>query len=43
MSQMKPLGAQWLIELHHHMLTCLETIRNGFKAAGISDTIVGDV
>ena len=38
MSQMKPLGAQWLIELHQHMLTCPETIRNGFKANGISDT-----
>ena len=27
MSQMKPLGAQWLIELHQHMLTCPETIK----------------
>ena len=40
MSQMKPLGAQWLIELHQHMLTCPETIRNGFKAAGISNALV---
>lgn len=39
MSQMKPLGAQWLIELHQHMLTCTETIRNGFKAAGINDAL----
>ena len=40
MSQMKLLGAQWLIELHQHMLTCPETIKNGFKAAGISDALV---
>ena len=39
MSQMKPLGAQWLIELHQHMFTCPETIINGFKAAGISDAL----
>ena len=39
MSQMKPLGAQWLVELHQHMFTCPETIINGFKAAGISDAL----
>ena len=27
MSQMKPLGAHWLIELHQHMLTCPDAIK----------------
>ena len=31
MSQMKPLGAQWLIELHQHMLTCPDTIKTVSK------------
>lgn len=27
---MKPLGAQWIMELHVHMLAKLEVIKSGF-------------
>ena len=36
---MKPLGAQWIMELHAHMLTKPEIIKNGFQAAGITDIL----
>ena len=39
MSQMKLVGAQWLTELHQRILTCPDTIKNGLKAAGISNTL----
>ena len=34
---MKPLGAQWIMELHAYMLAKPEIIKNGFRAAGITD------
>lgn len=37
MSQMKPLGAQWIRRMHDHLLANPDIIRNGFKAAGIVD------
>ena len=37
MSQMKPLGAQWLMDLYDHLLAHPDIIKNGFKDAGIFD------
>ena len=37
MSQMKPLGAQWLIQMYDHLFAHPEIIKNGFKEAGIVD------
>ena len=36
---MKPLGAQWIMELHAYMLSKPEIIKNGFRAAGITDVL----
>ena len=37
MTQMKPLGAQWIRRMHDHLLANPDIIQNGFKAAGIVD------
>ena len=37
MNMMKPLGAQWLMELHSYLLNHPDNIRSGFRAAGILD------
>ena len=34
---MKPLGAQWSMELHAYMLAKPEVIQNGFRAAVITN------
>ena len=39
MTLMKPLGAQWVMELYSYMLNHPEIIRNGFRAAGILDVL----
>ena len=39
MSQMKPLGAQWLMQMYDHLLAHPEIISNGFKEAGIVDIL----
>ena len=36
---MKPLGAQWLVQMHEYMITHIEIMKNGFKAAGIVDEL----
>ena len=36
---MKPLGAEWMKEVHCHMLTHPEIICHGFSAAGITDAL----
>ena len=36
---MKPLGAQWMIELHDYLVGKTEIIQNVFKGAGISDDL----
>ena len=36
----KPLVAQWIMELHAHMLAKPEIIKNGFRAAGITDVAI---
>jgi len=35
MRSMKPLTAQWMIDLHHHLVSRPDIIINGFHAAGI--------
>ena len=35
LSVVKPLGAQWLIQLYDYMLQIPEFIINGFRGAGI--------
>ena len=37
MSQMKPLGAQWFMDLYDYLLAHPDIIKNGFKDAGIFD------
>lgn len=39
LSRMKPLGAQWFVDAFTHVQNNPEIIRNGFKAAGIQDTL----
>ena len=39
MTLMKPLGAQWVMELYSYMLNHPEIMRNGFRAAGILDVL----
>ena len=39
LSTMKPLGANWLIEIHDYFKKRPEIIMNGFKAAGIVDVL----
>ena len=36
---MKELGAKWLTALYDHMCSHPETIKNGFKDAGITETL----
>ena len=36
MSVMKPLAAQWVVELHSHLAACPNIIINGFHATGIN-------
>jgi len=38
-TKMKPLGAQWLFDLHHHFKANTSIIHNGFKAASIVDCL----
>ena len=37
MSQIKPLGAQWLMDMYDHLLEHPDIIKNGLKDAGIFD------
>ena len=39
MSQMKPLGAQWFMQMYDHLLAHPDIIRNDFKEAGIVDCL----
>ena len=39
LSKIKPLGAQWLLELYDHFKANPSVIVNGFKAAGITDCL----
>ena len=39
LSIVKPLGAQWMIQLYDYMKSKPEIIHNGFKAVGIVDCI----
>lgn len=39
LSMMKPLGAQWMVELFDHFKAKSSVICNGFKAAGIADCL----
>ena len=39
MSVMKPLAAQWVVELHSYLAACPAIIINGFPSAGIVDCI----
>ena len=36
---MKPLGAQWLLNAFTYLKNNKEIIRNGFRAAGITDAL----
>ena len=40
---MKPLGSQWIMELHAHMHVIPEIIKNSFRAAGITDLLNASV
>ena len=40
LSAMKPLGAQWIKELHSYMLEHPDIVHNGFKAAGITNIVL---
>ena len=39
MSVMKPLAAQWVVDLHSYLAACPAIIVNGFRYAGIVDCI----
>lgn len=39
LGQMKPIAAQWIMNAHHYISTHPVFIRNGFRAAGITDAI----
>ena len=39
LSNMKPLGAQWMVELFNYFKAKSSIIGNGFKAAGIADCL----
>ena len=39
MAVMKPLGVQWLLKAYRHLMVNKEIIQNGFKAAGIADSL----
>lgn len=39
LSALKPLGAKWLIKAHGYLQSNNEIIANGFKAAGVTDTL----
>ena len=36
---MKPLGAQWLLKAYKYLMSNREIVKNGFKAAGITDEL----
>ena len=36
---MRPLGAQWLLNAFTYLKNNKEIIRNGFRAAGITDAL----
>ena len=38
LSRMKPLGAQWFVNTFYHVQNNPEIVRNGFRAAGISNS-----
>ena len=40
LSIMKPLAAQWIIEMYSYFQSHPDIIRNGFRAAGICDSLV---
>ena len=42
LSIVKPLGAQWMIELYNHLKSHPEIIQNGFRAAGITERLKND-
>lgn len=39
LSDIKPLHAQWIVDLYHHMYKEKDTIINGFRSAGITEAI----
>jgi len=39
MGIMKPIAAKWIMDAVHYIYTHPVLIRNGFRAAGITDTI----
>ena len=39
MSRMKPLGAQWLIQMYEYMIAHPEIMKNGFRTVGIVDKL----
>ena len=39
LSNMKPLGAQWLVELYDHFKANPTVLLNGFRAAGITNCL----
>ena len=39
LNMMKPLGAQWMVELFNHFKVKSSIICNGFKVAGIADCL----
>ena len=39
MAIMKPLGAQWLLKAYKYLMNNREIVKNGFKAAGITDAL----
>ena len=36
---MKPLGAQWLLKAYKYLMNNREIVKNGFKAARITDAL----
>lgn len=39
LTNMKPLGAKWIVKLHDYLSVHPDIIRNGFVAAGISEVV----
>jgi len=39
MGRMKPIAAKWIMDAVHYIYTHPVLIHNGFRAAGITDTI----
>ena len=39
LSYIKPVDAQWIVDLYKHMHKEKDTVLNGFKYAGVTETI----